>query len=112
MASSCMRAVYSPLWICLLLLLLVGCTLLPEGGSQTAGEQRPEYLIAQQQWEGFTAVGSRPTGVGWCVFGNFRGQDAAVLLVPTGQTYLVKRQYLDTQECALPTITIPLGEST
>jgi hypothetical protein len=107
-----MRAVILIVGSFLLFLFIVGCTQRPEQLQRSSGEQRPEQLLAQQQWDGFTAIGSRPTGVGWCVFGTFKGQNAAILLVPSGQTYLVKRQYLNTQDCALPTIKIPLGEST
>ena len=83
----------SAYWVLMLVLLVFAC--------QTTPEKKAYELFAEEAWDGFTAETSRITSVGWCVSGDFKGQAGAVLIVPEGRNYLVKRQYLDTKECQL-----------
>ena len=87
----------------LIILLLLGCA-----APQQMKTLQPWESFAQQQWSGFTAQESKRVTIGWCVSGEFKGQKAAEWIIPYQQSYLVKRQYLDTQACQLPEFNLPL----
>jgi len=92
-----MRQLVAP--IALLVLLFASC--------QLPTPLDPWVDYAQQNWDGFSAESHRTVSIGWCVSGEFKGQKAAVWIIPHGGSYLIKRQYLATTECKLPDL--PLG---
>ena len=87
-----MRRLFTPL--VLLILLFVAC--------QQPTPLDPWVSFAQQNWDGFSASGSKTVSIGWCVSGEFKGQEAAIWIIPNAGSYLIKRQYLATTECKLP----------
>ncbi len=86
---------------------LLGCTPTPQAQPRAL---QPFESFAQNQWSGFTVSDSQRVSVGWCVSGDFKGQAAAQWIIPYQQGYLIKRQYLDTTTCELPTFDLPLGD--
>ncbi|MFQ5620514.1 MAG: hypothetical protein ACE5FT_01575 [Candidatus Nanoarchaeia archaeon] len=62
----------------------------------------PWVQYSQDNWDGFSAEEYRTVAIGWCISGDFNGQEAAVWVVPHAGGYLIKRQFLATTQCTLP----------